>query len=454
MTAMTREEILAVRQQSACDCEVCRERRSKFSDDQAVDDTDLETRDGQPDYEYRFSGSELRADTSTGTIHGLAIPYGKQAQVGPEKGGWREQVAPGACDESLANEDIRALWNHDTSKPLGRVSAGNLKLKSTDRGVHAELQPANTSYGNDVRELVKSGVVKGWSFGFRPQEDDWTDDNGKPSDMMHGTNRVIKKMKLHEVSPCTFPVYHDHSDIAARSELLALRGGQENPVNEDKRMAEARARMATTNTLMGLHARREATDRVMREHDERMAAIATAPAPAPVQRSAPAPAPAPEPKPRDRDTEAPRGLQPQSEQEEEARYQACRAWLAERGYELARIDTGIKMNANPNGWSPHVIEVSLMAYQIVLVASGNGLIYQGNLVGAEFFASQLATSEAEAEARRQPPAETITYGTVPGAWVCSAPYGTELPSMEEIFAQEREARLRERIKAELRAEAA
>jgi HK97 family phage prohead protease len=118
--------------------------------------------------------------------------------------------------------DIVALFNHDSSKPLGRTSAGNLKLKATARGVEPELNPVDVSYGRDLKALVKAKVIRGWSFGFEVLKDTWTDDEGKESDQWSGTNRTIQEMRLIEVSPVTFPAYA-MTDIASRDSVTAAR---------------------------------------------------------------------------------------------------------------------------------------------------------------------------------------------------------------------------------------
>ncbi len=175
--------------------------------------------------EYRsFVGTESVDTTDDGVIFGLAIPYNRETVIGDlKRNGFREQIAPGACSKSLREADIVALYNHDSSRPLGRTSAGNLTLTNTVRGVEPELKPVDTSYSRDLAELVRSKVIKGWSFGFEVLKDDWTDDKGRASDEWTGTNRVIREMKLIEVSPVTFPAY-ESTIIQARDKHSAAYG--------------------------------------------------------------------------------------------------------------------------------------------------------------------------------------------------------------------------------------
>ena len=170
-----------------------------------------------------FAGSENIDATDEGVIFGLAIPFNRATNIGdPKTGGFEERIAPGSCTKSLREADIVALWNHNSAQPLGRTSAGNLTLAISTRGVEPELKPADTSYARDLAELVKAGVVRGWSFGFEVIKDDWTDDNGDVANEWTGTKRTIREMKLIEVSPVTFPAY-DTTEIASRSAILEAR---------------------------------------------------------------------------------------------------------------------------------------------------------------------------------------------------------------------------------------
>jgi hypothetical protein len=66
----------------------------------------------------------------------------------------------------------------------------------------------NTTHGRDAAELVKRGDVSGFSFGFSlPGRggDSWSDD---------GTERVLKSVRLHEVSLVAFPAYPETNGTA------------------------------------------------------------------------------------------------------------------------------------------------------------------------------------------------------------------------------------------------
>ena len=129
-------------------------------------------------------------------------------------GGFREKISPGAFDKSLeSNADIRALWDHNTSQPLARTTNGSLKVSSDKRGLRVEIElPEGVSYADDLRQLVRSGVVNQMSFGFLvpPGGDTWDkDEEGNAL-------RTLNSIDLHEVSVVSIPAYPDTT--------VALRG--------------------------------------------------------------------------------------------------------------------------------------------------------------------------------------------------------------------------------------
>lgn len=123
---------------------------------------------------------------------------------------YKERVAPGAFSQTLKdNPDVLALWDHETSMPIGRVAAGTLVLSEDDKGLRSEITPPDTTMGRDALELVRTGHVSGMSFGFRVLQDEWTKYDGKDL-------RTIKEVELFEVSVVTFPAYESTSAQARK----------------------------------------------------------------------------------------------------------------------------------------------------------------------------------------------------------------------------------------------
>ena len=128
--------------------------------------------------------------------------------------GVTESIAPGAFDESV-NDDVRALFNHNTDLILGRTTNGTLELRQDNHGLwgRIKINPNDTDAVN-AYERVARGDVTGCSFGFDIESETRTvSDDGS----VHYT--INKVSPLFEVSPCVFPAYEaTHIDARGRNE--------------------------------------------------------------------------------------------------------------------------------------------------------------------------------------------------------------------------------------------
>jgi HK97 family phage prohead protease len=132
-------------------------------------------------------------------------------------GHFRERVAPGAFKASIRADDIRALFNHDPMRVLGRNKAGTLTLREDAHGLAAEIDPPDIEWARDLVTSIERGDITGMSFGFDTLDDDWAVENGE-------TVRTLRRVKLHDVSPVTFPAYPG-TDVNVRSlESIAAEG--------------------------------------------------------------------------------------------------------------------------------------------------------------------------------------------------------------------------------------
>lgn len=143
--------------------------------------------------------------------------------------GWgiTESVDRHAFDDTLG-DDVRVLVNHDTTLVLGRTSAGTAELRVDDIGLWARVKinpddsDAMNAYARNAR-----GDVSGASFGFDIKE------IKRDYDVSKGTvHRTLMKVKLYEVSVCTFPAY-EKTDVGAR-EKTKIAAAEENLIWREK----------------------------------------------------------------------------------------------------------------------------------------------------------------------------------------------------------------------------
>ena len=144
-------------------------------------------------------------------IEGYFAVFGAEYQIWD---GIVETVAPSAFDGETGG-DVRALANHDSTLVLGRTIAGTLTLRVDDRGLWGSIKinPADQDAMN-LYERVKRGDVSQCSFGF---------DILKESQEERADGSVlftIEKVKLYEVSVCTFPAY-EATGVQARQQTVA-----------------------------------------------------------------------------------------------------------------------------------------------------------------------------------------------------------------------------------------
>lgn len=143
------------------------------------------------------------------TIEGYFALYENETELWE---GSYEILTKGAFDETL-NNDIRALWNHNTQYVLGRNKSGSLELKADDKGLFATVKLPNTQYAKDLYELVKRGDVDNCSFGFNILDETL-------EELANGGYRWrINKVDLHEISVVTFPAY-ENTSVQARAKQV------------------------------------------------------------------------------------------------------------------------------------------------------------------------------------------------------------------------------------------
>lgn len=151
-------------------------------------------------FETREEGNELK-------IEGYFAVFNSNYQIFDDLS---ESVAPGAFDDTLG-DDIRALINHDSSLVLGRNTAHTLDLRQDEHGLWGSITiNPNDQDAMNLYARVQRGDVDQCSFGFDILSEDY---DVREDGSVHWT---IKKVRLYEVSVCTFPAYEE-TNVKARS---------------------------------------------------------------------------------------------------------------------------------------------------------------------------------------------------------------------------------------------
>ena len=180
-----------------------------------------------PMKELRISESESGA-----VIEGHAAVFDSWSETLGGIFPFKEKVSRGAFIESVKKDDIRALFNHDPNYVLGRNLAGTLKLEEDEIGLRVKITPPDTSWARDITTSIRRGDISQMSIGFIVEKDEWSTENGMDT-------RDLKKVRLFDVSPVTFPAY-SATDVGVRAmqEYDGYKAEQRNKEQEQQEIAK------------------------------------------------------------------------------------------------------------------------------------------------------------------------------------------------------------------------
>lgn len=145
------------------------------------------------------------------TVRGIIVPWDTPTVVDDGSGPYAEAFRAGAFDEYLGSvgiERVKFLGHHKRNEnPLGRATL----LRNDAAGQYAELYVSKTLAGDESLELIRDGVLDGFSVGFSPVLTE------RVGDVSYRTSA-----RLSEVSLVTFPAYSDARVAGVRSNDLSI----------------------------------------------------------------------------------------------------------------------------------------------------------------------------------------------------------------------------------------
>jgi len=179
---------------------------------------------------YPFEVAEVRkSDDGVTTIEGYAAVFNK---LSDDLGGFKEKIKRGFFSDVM-EDDVRALFNHDSNWVMGRTTNNTLTLNEDNKGLGVSFIPPNTTQARDVITLVERGDIDQMSFQWITAEDKWDE-----SDMSNIVRTLIKAKELLDVSLVTFPAYPQTiADVRSARQVFKwhLEELQEQSAKEEKR---------------------------------------------------------------------------------------------------------------------------------------------------------------------------------------------------------------------------
>lgn len=158
-----------------------------------------------------FDSSNLSFDDNNMHVSGLVNKAGSKSQVISEDGiEFYETIDPQAFIDAVNQTDhpIDFYEEHDPSLLLATTDNGSLVLNADPTGLSMEATMVDTQVARDAYQWIKTGIIKGMSFGFVVLDDSWDYSEEIPF-------RTVNAIELYEVSAVRFPAYLA-SDIEAR----------------------------------------------------------------------------------------------------------------------------------------------------------------------------------------------------------------------------------------------
>ena len=196
-----------------------------------------------------FELDSLRIERRSEDAGGGAVLRGHAAVFDKwsfDLGGFREKIAMGAFAQAVKEDDVRALWNHDSSIILGRTKSGTLRLSEDRQGLAIEVDlPATRLIEDMMVGPVERGDVDQMSFAFGTRKDSWEEFPDKPERL---AERTLLDVSLSDVSPVTYPAYPD-TDVAVAMRSLDVWRNEHAPAAPDiieeweQQQAEMRQRL-------------------------------------------------------------------------------------------------------------------------------------------------------------------------------------------------------------------
>lgn len=158
-------------------------------------------------------------------IQGYAVVFDVWTDISSWGESWKECIRKGAFTQSLKENSILALYNHDFNNVLARKDV-NMKLIEEDKGLYFEIELPDTTQGNDLYELIDKGIVNQCSFAGYVRKNIWSEDDGG------NILREILEIDLIEITITPIPAYEvTEAEVKRSRETKEIKQNKEYSLN-------------------------------------------------------------------------------------------------------------------------------------------------------------------------------------------------------------------------------
>jgi len=144
-------------------------------------------------------------DASKRRIVGHATVFNRLSE---DRGGFFVVMSPGAFARSIAEDDVRVLFNHKADYILGRSTNGTLRMAVDDVGLLIDAELSDTQWGRDTFTSIKRGDITQMSIGGMIVAETAHSDADT-------TIYTVDEFKLWDVSPVTYAAF-EQTDVGVK----------------------------------------------------------------------------------------------------------------------------------------------------------------------------------------------------------------------------------------------
>ena len=178
-----------------------------------------------------------KKDSEKKVIQGYAVVFDSWTDISSWGEIWKECIRKGAFTQSLKENSILALYNHDFNNVLARKDV-NMKLVEDDKGLYFEIELPDTTQGNDLYELINKGIVNQCSFSGYVRKNLWSEDNGG------NVLREILEIDLIEITITPIPAYEvTEAEVKRSREIKSTKENKEDKLDFEEIIRESKRKL-------------------------------------------------------------------------------------------------------------------------------------------------------------------------------------------------------------------